>query len=516
MTGFAPAGTSVTAPDPRKRVNYRLGLVLGEDEFRQDQVHHRERDHQGIRALHGYGTVSGLAVSYDETTGRLHVQPGLAVDPAGRVICVPAEYCASLEAWLQESTAGDGVSGGLPPSFPVHVVLCWTQCETDEVPIPVESCLPAEESRAASRLMDSFELRLTFEPPPLVGEVAPGGPGGDLTDLVEELHGRPDVSGGSVPDATAVVALLREWAVERRPEVAAGRACLPVPAPDPCVLLATVGVDVVEEPGGLRVAAATVDDSTRPVLVSTRLLQEALLARPADTDVEDHGELVGLGDDDHPQYLLADGTRPLSGDLSAAGHRLVDLPPSTAGGQPLVHGQGAGGDLTAAYPEPRLTAVQGVPVDAQTPAERDVLLLHSGAWTARRPWVLPLVSIEDTRREGDEPGYLVWFHLDAPENRVEVAGIDGGVLVHRETATAPFLSEIGPEGTSRPFRNVFSVGVRQEAPLVRFTFALDQILLTDGRTLLAWAERLGIWFVGQAGEGDTSVTAFHRSPGRLG
>ena len=31
---------------------------------------------------------------------------------------------------------------------------------------------------------------------------------------------------------------------------------------------------------------------------------------------DDRGALLGLGDDDHLQYLLADGTRPLAGDLS--------------------------------------------------------------------------------------------------------------------------------------------------------------------------------------------------------
>ena len=39
------------------------------------------------------------------------------------------------------------------------------------------------------------------------------------------------------------------------------------------------------------------------------------------TDAEgaDHGALNGLGDDDHPQYLLVNGTRALSGNLTASG-----------------------------------------------------------------------------------------------------------------------------------------------------------------------------------------------------
>ena len=33
----------------------------------------------------------------------------------------------------------------------------------------------------------------------------------------------------------------------------------------------------------------------------------------------DHGNLSGLSDDDHTQYLLADGTRDLDGDLTVTG-----------------------------------------------------------------------------------------------------------------------------------------------------------------------------------------------------
>ncbi|HUT90491.1 MAG TPA: hypothetical protein VMY37_13400, partial [Thermoguttaceae bacterium] len=36
----------------------------------------------------------------------------------------------------------------------------------------------------------------------------------------------------------------------------------------------------------------------------------------------DHGGLLGLADDDHPQYLLADGTRGLSSDWDAGDHEI--------------------------------------------------------------------------------------------------------------------------------------------------------------------------------------------------
>jgi hypothetical protein len=548
MGGFTPTGGSSAVLDPHKRVNYQLGLVLGEDEFRQDQFHHRERDHHATRALHGYGTVSGLGVSYDDGTGRLHVHPGLAVDPAGRLICVPVEYCASLSGWLREHAETDEVSGGLPAALTVHLVLCWTECPSDDVPVPADSCLSAEDSRAASRLKDSFELRLVLEPPPPVGEVAPGSLDG-LDVLVAELHGLLDVSGGSPPDAADVHALLRAWAVDRRPEVVDGEPCLRTPD-ETCVLLAHIDLTVDDGPSGPAVGTATVHDADRPILVSTRLLQEAMFAvgldqvapghrhalddlddvdlgaGPATDDVltfdgsswvpgpsgsvVDHGALAGLGDDDHPRYLLADGTRPLSGNLSAAGNRLTDIPPSNAAGQPIVQNQPAGGDLRDRYPNPRLGAIQGTPVNAPAPTERDVLILGGGRWTAGRPWLLPFATVQRlSRQPGQRLRYAVWLNLDAPENRVEVAELNqDNLLVQRETDSGPsFLRRVGPENIARFARNVFTVEVREETTPLRFTFTLRLLNLVGGTTVQEWADRNGIWFLGQSGDG-TTVTSF--------
>ena len=41
--------------------------------------------------------------------------------------------------------------------------------------------------------------------------------------------------------------------------------------------------------------------------------------------VTDHGNLLGLGDDDHTQYLLEDGTRALSGDLNVGGNDVTNV-----------------------------------------------------------------------------------------------------------------------------------------------------------------------------------------------
>jgi hypothetical protein len=45
----------------------------------------------------------------------------------------------------------------------------------------------------------------------------------------------------------------------------------------------------------------------------------------ADGPILDHGTLSGKSDDDHPQYILADGTRVFSGDQSMDSHKITNL-----------------------------------------------------------------------------------------------------------------------------------------------------------------------------------------------
>lgn len=60
-----------------------------------------------------------------------------------------------------------------------------------------------------------------------------------------------------------------------------------------------------------------VESDTVVVLTGDHPMQPSVIASGVD-----HGGLSGLGDDDHTQYLLEDGSRNLSGDLEAEGNRL--------------------------------------------------------------------------------------------------------------------------------------------------------------------------------------------------
>jgi hypothetical protein len=97
------------APD---RPNYALGVMLDEDDFIDEQTYHRGRLARALAALHGHGTIAGLRVEFvprraestpgagDARAPELKVQPGLAIDPYGRLIEIPLPVCIDLDRWF--------------------------------------------------------------------------------------------------------------------------------------------------------------------------------------------------------------------------------------------------------------------------------------------------------------------------------------------------------------------------------------------------------------------------------
>src|SRR3954465_10653654 len=104
MSDFSTKTPAPTAPppDPTKRVNYNLGMVLGVDDFTQEFAYLAGRDQWMARDLLGYGTVPGLDVGRGEEGGgpQVSVTQGVALSPRGRLIRVATAQCASLNGWL--------------------------------------------------------------------------------------------------------------------------------------------------------------------------------------------------------------------------------------------------------------------------------------------------------------------------------------------------------------------------------------------------------------------------------
>lgn len=319
FTTDLPPGTVL---DPHKRVRHFTGLVMGEEEFRQEQLYFMARDELHQRGLHGYGVVSGLGVSVRTNADTGHpevvVAAGMAVNPRGESICVPRAQCGDLNEWLEGNR--DELLGSppalLPGSSTLYLVLCARDCDTDSVPVLGDPCRTLEDATAASRTADDFEICLRLEPPQQLEEeavrelgeslrsieISDAGGGlspGELADLVRDLVpsgsppqvGRIDPGAGSPPvtlrlhpddAAEALAAAYRVWIQEVRPALnpETGACEIPRDADDGrCVLLACLEVGYDDGAEGLEVSGdVDVDSSCGPMLVQTRLLQEMLLA----------------------------------------------------------------------------------------------------------------------------------------------------------------------------------------------------------------------------------------------
>ena len=317
--------TTATAPDPAKHVNYNVGMVLGVDDFTQEFAYLSGRDQWMVRDLIGYGTVRGLKVAteVDSVKGpRVIVDPGVAVSPSGRMICVPTAQCAYVRDWVADHPTE--VGSPIASSIKLYVVLCYRDCPVDNVPIAGEPCRSEDQLMAPSRLKDDFCLSLRTTKPNQREEdairdfvswlrkmsVSEFGPSTPLDQFLEAIRlaasewfaSSPPTSPpsdfmfGSPPAflhvqsselCRYITAALRLWITELRPKwIGRWHGCAPAhftsdnAADEDCVLLAELDVPVEPvSPGAWTVPNATVavDDKTRPYLVHLRMLQEWLV-----------------------------------------------------------------------------------------------------------------------------------------------------------------------------------------------------------------------------------------------
>lgn len=455
------AETKAPAPAAApRRVCYSQGLVLGVDEFTDEQSYFLLRDRLHHRALHGYGTVWGLGVGIPDGGQDLEVrvEPGLAIDLLGREITVPRAQCADLEDWFGQNRAAVDAALGSPPEseLELFVVLAYQECKTDLVPIPGAACRSAEESRAPSRIAEDYELALSTHAPrqveedavrrfgDLLGglEVSGIGPFADRDALLDEVRALAEES--SSPPSHFLPAgeaedllrdIFRVWVTEVRPKL------LDAPAPDEDplatgVLLARLVLGLGE---GGEIEHWELDEAERPWLLTTRLLRERGLC---------------------------------------------------------------GGPGTASEPEPWLLTTRGGPGTASEPGP-------PGGPEPPGPEtpVVPLATI----RQIDLQRFQVWFHVDPGTNAPEITRFArAGLDLQVETETD--LISVGLR-VKRLARNVFRVVVLANqvallGPFLRFTFNLGRIRVDGSGNLADYGRRQGLAWVGQERRGRTTVTQY--------
>lgn len=305
--------TGVLSPD--LRVNYAYGMVLGVDEFLQEQLHHLSKDYLHERALHGFGTVSGLAVSVaptpDNNDYTVSVTMGVAIDQWGREIVIRCDQCARLGAWLgvQEQADPGTIAEHLGPEgqLTVYVVASYAECLDALVPLPGQPCSSSDQTMVPSRIRDAWDVELRWERPAMprwdtdrrlarlistVAIVAGLDPAdsseADITaavlgllDLADDGPAvlDPPANAWQLPAETAAAALDRiftVWVTRVRPFLAPDL-IEPEAASDPAILLAEITF-VPTSP--FDPAAPTLEscedpvEDARPYLLATELIQE--------------------------------------------------------------------------------------------------------------------------------------------------------------------------------------------------------------------------------------------------
>jgi hypothetical protein len=288
--------------DPCKRVNYTLGLVLGEDELRQEQGYFIQRRRLHNRLLHGWGTAAGLGVNLQ--SDRVNVSPGWAIDPQGREVRVPRNQCADLVAWLGNPTNADALRTRYPLPFPatvpLWVILGYNECPTDVVPVPGEPCRPEEECVAPSRITETYDLKLSLSEPAtadadcmealtmLLTSIEITTSTGSLTvaDSIADIESAMAVimSGGllSPPPAivldpqwvpAAVELILQLWITQVQPAIEARLVeNAKASGVNDYILLARLDVGLQDVFGQIKLLSASVNQTGRPLAYPTDLL----------------------------------------------------------------------------------------------------------------------------------------------------------------------------------------------------------------------------------------------------
>lgn len=159
---------ALEAADRPDRPFYDTGVLLGSDDFRDEQTYHRSRLARALAYLAGTGTLIGLkaeAVAIEAGTAHeLKVGPGLAIDRLGRLIEVPRAWCVRLEPWFAAQPADALRAAHGPQGVVADLFLRFTAQARGRTPAFAQGAFDATDALVPNRVRDAFRFELVLRP----------------------------------------------------------------------------------------------------------------------------------------------------------------------------------------------------------------------------------------------------------------------------------------------------------------------------------------------------------------
>ena len=165
----APSGCDF---GPFTRNHYFTGKLLTERDFTDEQRYLVEKVRHHHQRLHGWGVVCGLEVTPHENPEcqrrYLYVDPGTAIDGAGREVILPHRECLDLHAFPELRALIDA-AGDDAETHTLQLCVRYRECPTEDVPVLYDECGCDGAQSAPNRILEgvAFEARLDPDPPPV-------------------------------------------------------------------------------------------------------------------------------------------------------------------------------------------------------------------------------------------------------------------------------------------------------------------------------------------------------------
>lgn len=287
-------GEAVLAASPFTALQYHFGMLLGVEDLEVAQAYPRGKLRLHNAWLHGEGVVWGLNVLFNERR-ELAVDPGLALDAAGRELYLEHRACLDVGKWYKANKDDASFRFADAPNngkkFTAHVVARFKACLARPVPAIADPCEGAHSDTAYSRVFEAVELLLRPDKAPLkpkpyhrlrvLFQLEPDSAPFDDVRLRRQAIQAMNIADQPAAFLTAFRELAALDAIDLKPQqAAAGRSASLFPEEPAEVVLADL-VDLVVEPaaGETFTIAAPLpapDVKVRPSLVATATIQELL------------------------------------------------------------------------------------------------------------------------------------------------------------------------------------------------------------------------------------------------